>query len=55
MKYVTNGDQWKEGHAVIETPVFDRIYIFPPLHPSTIVNSVQVLHPYYASQTHSLG
>jgi hypothetical protein len=24
-----NDDQWKEGHAVIETDVFDRSYVFP--------------------------
>jgi hypothetical protein len=30
MKHLTRGDQWKEGHAVIETNVFDRMYIFSP-------------------------
>lgn len=33
MKHLTNGDQWKEGHAVIGTFVFDKIdtcRIFPP-------------------------
>jgi hypothetical protein len=29
-EHLTNGDQWKEGHAVIETHVFDRIYMFSP-------------------------
>jgi hypothetical protein len=27
MKFVTNGDQWKEGHAVIDDHVFDRIIV----------------------------
>jgi len=25
-----NGNQWKEGHAVTETAIFDRIYMFSP-------------------------
>jgi hypothetical protein len=25
-----NGNQWKEGHAVTETDVFARIYMFSP-------------------------
>ena len=29
-KQLTNGDQWKEGHAVTETRVFDRICMFSP-------------------------
>jgi hypothetical protein len=51
MKYLTNGDQWKEGHVVIETPVFDRICIFPPLPPQQLsivlrecTHTVQVKH-----------
>jgi len=42
MKYLTNGDQWKGGHAVIKTPVFDSLYI--PIPPSTTVESVTGLH-----------
>jgi hypothetical protein len=29
-EYLTNGDQWKDGHAVTETSVFHRIYMFFP-------------------------
>jgi hypothetical protein len=36
MEHPTNGDQLKEGHAVIETYVFDRMYMFFP----TVVASV---------------
>ena len=48
MKNLTNGDQWTEGHAVIETPVFDRIYIPPPQPLSRVfrecTHTVQVKH-----------
>jgi hypothetical protein len=30
-KYLTNGDQWKEGNAFIETRAFDNIYKLPPI------------------------
>jgi hypothetical protein len=36
MKYVTNGAQWKEGHAVIENAIFYRICIFPPFPPQPL-------------------
>jgi hypothetical protein len=26
MKHLTNGDQWKKGHAVTETKVFERYF-----------------------------
>ena len=28
MKHLTNGDQWKKSHEVIEIYVFDRLYTF---------------------------
>jgi hypothetical protein len=34
-----NGDQWKEGHTLIEADVFDGMCSFPP-----IVMSVKGLH-----------
>jgi len=43
MKIVTNGDQWKEGHAVIDIHVFDRI----------IVANVKGVEPRCAVQLHS--
>ena len=30
MQGLTNGGQLKKGHEVIETHVFDRIYMFAP-------------------------
>jgi hypothetical protein len=43
MKNLTNGDQWKEGHAVIETHIFlQDLYVFP----LTVVASVKKLHPH---------
>jgi hypothetical protein len=49
-EHLADGDQWKEGHAVIETRVFDRIYMFP----STVVASVKGLHRRCAGKLHSL-
>jgi len=43
MKLVTNGDQWKEGHAVIDIHVFGRI----------VVGSVKGVYPRCAGQLHS--
>ena len=39
----TNGDQWKEGHAVIETHVFDMFcVIFADLRRRDATQAVQV-------------
>ena len=45
MKYLTNGDQWKEGHAVTETQVFDRISNLPKLCRSTAFSPTVLLLP----------
>jgi hypothetical protein len=41
----------KLRHAVIETHVYDRSYIFSP----SVVASVNGLYPHCAGQMHSLG
>jgi len=43
-----SGDQWKEGHALIEAGVFDGMCSFPP----TIVMSVKGLCTHSAGQLH---
>jgi len=43
MRLVTNGDQWKEGHAAIDIHFFDRI----------VVASVKGNYPRSACQLHS--
>jgi hypothetical protein len=48
-KHVTNDDQWKEGHALIETYVFDRSYMISP----TVVASITGLYPRCEGQLHS--
>jgi hypothetical protein len=40
MKSYTNGDKWKEGHAVTEIRVFYRFYTFS----TTVVASVKGLN-----------
>jgi hypothetical protein len=45
MDLVTNGDQGKEGHAVIDIHVFDRI----------VVASVKGVYPRFAGQLHSFA
>jgi hypothetical protein len=49
-KHPRNGDKWKDGQAVTETRVFDRVYTFP----RTVVASVKGLYPFCADQLHSL-
>jgi hypothetical protein len=38
-KHLTNGDQWEEGHAVIETYVFNRICMFATDYRRTLCRS----------------
>jgi hypothetical protein len=42
-----NDDQWKEGHAVIQANVFDRISMF------SSDSGVKVLYPRCTNQMHS--
>jgi len=48
--HVASGDQWTEGNAEIEAPVFDRISVFP----TTVFASVMGLYPRCGGQLYSL-
>ena len=39
--------QWKEGHAVIETHVFDRIYVFPRPSSQVLQHSPKLCRGHY--------
>jgi hypothetical protein len=54
MKQLTNGDQWKEGHAMIQTHISDKICMFRSVFfPPNFIASVKGVSPRCARQLYS--